>query len=92
MSMKKRTSPEIIAEILSLCKSPQRKTRLLYAANLSWRMLNQYLDQIQSLGLLEIQNSPLKYLTTQKGLKFLEKWKVIAEITMYTHVNGDAKT
>jgi predicted transcriptional regulator len=91
--MRKRTSPEIIAEILSLCRSPQRKTRLQYAVNLSWRMLNQYLDQMQSLGLLEIHHSSVKYLATQKGRKFLEKWKEIAEITMSTHEKlEDART
>ena len=56
-------------------------------------MLNQYLDRMQSLGLLEIHNSPVKYLATQKGRKFLEKWKEIAEITMSTHGKlEDART
>ncbi len=86
--MRSRTSLEIIAEILSLCRSSQVKTRLLYQANLSWGMLNQYLNQMQSLGLLEIHHSPRKYLTTKKGRNFLEKWKEIAEITMCTHARA----
>lgn len=80
-----RTSLEIIAEILSLCRGPQRKTRVLYEANLPWRTLNLYLNQTQSLGLLEIHHSPRKYLTTEKGRDFLEKWEAIAEIAMRTH-------
>jgi len=43
-------------------------------------MLNRYLVQMQSLGLLEIHHSPEKYLATQKGRKLLEKWKEIAEL------------
>lgn len=50
-------------------------------------MVNRYLDEMQSLGLLEIHHSPTKYLATQKGRNFLEIWKEVAEITMFT--NGE---
>lgn len=91
--MGKRTSLEIIAEILSLCRHPQSKTRLLYKGNLTWHVLNRYLGQMQSNGLLEIHYSPTKYLATQKGHVFLEKWKEIAEILMCTHEKlEDART
>ncbi len=91
--MRKRTSPEIIAEILGLCRSPQRKTRLLCKAHLSWRMLNRYLDEMQSFGLLEIHHSPTKYLATQKGRNFLELWNEIVEITMFPDGRlGSART
>ena len=91
--MGRRTSLEIIAEILSLCRDPQSKTRLLYKENLTWHVLNQYLGQMQSLGLLEIHHRPTKYLATQKGRIFLEKWKEIAEILMCTHGKlEDART
>lgn len=79
--MRNRTSLEVMADILRLCGRPKRKTRLLCGAHLSWRMLNQYLDEMQSLGLLEIHHSPTKYLATQKGHNFLKQWKEIVEIT-----------
>jgi predicted transcriptional regulator len=71
--MAKKTNLEITAEILSFCRKPRTKTHVLYNTNLSWRMLQNYLSQIQSLGVLEVHHSLTKYATTQKGLKFVEK-------------------
>jgi predicted transcriptional regulator len=78
--MKKRINLEIMAEILSLCKQPQTKTRVMYQTNLSWLMLQKYLSQLQSRGLLEVHHSLTKYATTQKGLKFVEKWRELVEL------------
>ncbi|UCE15558.1 MAG: DUF4364 domain-containing protein [Candidatus Bathyarchaeota archaeon] len=78
--MAQRNSLEIVAEILSLCKQPQTKTRVLYGTNLSYKMLQKYLSQLQSRGHLEIHHSVTKYVTTRKGLKFLDKWKELQEL------------
>jgi predicted transcriptional regulator len=78
--MMKRSNPEIMAEILNLCRKPQCRTRIMYKTSLSWEMLQRYLTQLQSRGLLEIHHSQTKYATTQKGLKFVEKWKELEEI------------
>jgi predicted transcriptional regulator len=80
MLMAKRNSLEIMAEILILCKRPQTKTRVMYRTNLSWRMLQKYLSQLQSRELLEVHHSLPKYATTQKGLKLVEKWRELAEL------------
>ncbi len=82
--MRKRAKVEIIADILSLCRRPQNKTRLLYEANLSWSMLNRYLDQMRSLRLLEIHRSPIRYQATPKGDKFVEIWEEISKILTFT--------
>jgi len=73
--MAKRTNLEITAEILSFCRKPRIKTRVMYNTNLSWQMLQKYLSQLRSLGLLEVHHSVTKYATTQKGVKFVEKWR-----------------
>jgi predicted transcriptional regulator len=78
--MTKRTNLEITAEILNFCKQPQTKTHVMYNTNLSWQMTQKYLSQLQSLGLLEIHRSVTKYATTQKGLKFVKKWKELLEL------------
>jgi predicted transcriptional regulator len=78
--MKRRINLEIMAEILSLCKQPQTKTRVMYQTNLSWLMLQKYLSQLQSRRLLEVHHSLTKYATTQKGLKFVEKWRELVEL------------
>ena len=79
--MANRNSLEITEEILSLCKQPQSKTRVMYRTNLSWKMLQRYLPQLQSRGLLEeVHHSLTKYATTLKGLKFVEKWRELIEL------------
>jgi predicted transcriptional regulator len=80
MFMAKRSNLEIMAEILSLCKKPQTKTRVMYGTNLSWQMLEKYLSQLQSLRLLEVHHSLTRYATTEKGLKFVEKWRELMEL------------
>ncbi|UCE44022.1 MAG: hypothetical protein JSV57_00555 [Candidatus Bathyarchaeota archaeon] len=78
--MRKRSSLEIIAQILSLCKEPQIKTRVMYGTNLSWRMIEKYLPLLQSTGLLEVHHSPAKYVITPKGLEFLKRWKELTKL------------
>lgn len=78
--MAPRNSLEIMAEILSLCKEPQTKTKVMYGTNLSWKMLQQYLSQLTSRGHLEVHHSAIKYLTTRKGLDFLEKWDELKKL------------
>jgi predicted transcriptional regulator len=80
ISMTKRTNLEITAAILSFCKQPRTKTHVMYNTNLSWRMTQKYLSQLQSLELLEVHHSQTKYATTQKGLKFVEKWRELAAL------------
>ena len=71
----KRDRVEIIAEILGLCLEPRSKTRVMYGTNLSWKMLQNYLSHLKERGLLETQNNSTKYLTTERGRDFVEKWK-----------------
>ncbi len=87
MLMAKRIGLEIMAEILILCKQPQTKTRVMYRTNLSWRMLQKYLSQLQSRELLEIHHSLTKYITTRKGLKFVEKWRELVDLLSLAHVS-----
>lgn len=75
-----RSRMQIMAEILSLCKQPRTKTRVMYQTNLSTRMLKEYLAFLQSTGLLEIHHSETRYAATQKGLEFVEKYGELAEL------------
>ena len=66
----------------------------MYGASLSYRCLQQYLVQLQSYELLERHHSKETYLTTKKGLKFLQRWidiqKLLAEspkIVLYSRKN-----
>ena len=80
VAMGKRDRLEIIAAILDLCSKPRSKTRVMYGTNLSWKMLQQYLAHMQSQGLLEVKDDSSKYVTTDRGQDFLEKWKELQEL------------
>lgn len=80
MTMVKRDRLEIMADILGLCLEPQTKTHVMYGTNLSWKMLHQYLSQLQSLDLLEAQGNSTKYVTTKRGREFVEKWRELNEL------------
>ena len=73
IQMRRRSQFEIMAEILSFCKKPQRKTRVMYHTNLSWKINEAHLTELELKGLLTVHHSELKYLTTQKGREFVEK-------------------
>ena len=80
MTMVKRDRVEIMAEILCLCSEPRTKTHIMYGTNLSWKMLQYYLSELQSLELLEAHNNSSRYLTTKRGLDFVEKWKELQKL------------
>jgi predicted transcriptional regulator len=76
----KRDRIEIMAEILGLCSKPKTKTHVMYGTNLSWKMLQYYLSELQTLELLEIHNKSTRYVTTKRGTDFVEKWKELQKL------------
>lgn len=76
----KRDRIEIIAEILELCSAPKTKTHVMYGTNLSWKMLQHYLAELESLGLLKLQAKTSKYVASKRGLEFVEKWKELKKL------------
>lgn len=64
---------EIAAGILEIAKNGSRKTRIMYLGNLSFDLLQKYVDMLVKLGLLEIRNDHERvYVATEKGREFLE--------------------
>ena len=53
---------------------PQAKTCILRSTNTSFKLLEMYLLQLQTAGLLELQSKPKRYTTTSAGEKFVETW------------------
>jgi predicted transcriptional regulator len=76
----KRDRVEIMADILGLCSKPKTKTHVMYGTNLSWKMLQHYLSELQSLELLEVHNNSTRYVATNRGLDFVEKWKELQKL------------
>ncbi len=74
---RKRDHLEIIAEIVLLCKKPKVKTRIMYETRLSYAQLRRFLMQLRLLNLLEVRTNPERYVTTEKGLYFLQNWREV---------------
>jgi predicted transcriptional regulator len=63
---------EIIADIIHGAEKGAKKTKIMYFANLSYRLLQKYLDHSIRVGF--IQESGDGYESTEKGRLFLEKY------------------
>jgi predicted transcriptional regulator len=79
-TIRRRDRIQIIAEIIDSCLRPQAKTRVMYDVGLSYRQLQSYLYEMLKLGLIETRYDKRIYITTEKGLRFLEKWIQIQQI------------
>lgn len=73
MGRKKRTRYEIIHDILSQCENGAKKTWLMYKANLSYELTNNYINKLVEKELI-VQKDGLYYLT-DKGRKLLDLLK-----------------
>lgn len=63
---------EIIADILKASSEPVKKTRIMFAANLSHRILEKYLKETAKVGLISSDND--FYEITEKGRVFLKRY------------------
>jgi predicted transcriptional regulator len=69
---KYRDSLDIIADILNAAGNGAKKTRIMYVANLSYKLLQKYLEETVQTGFMRINNNG--YEITEKGQAFLEKY------------------
>jgi predicted transcriptional regulator len=70
---KYRTKLQIIAEILETVKGGAKKTHIMYRANLSYKLLCKYLDEVLDCELVQV-NSDDSYAVAPKGQEFLRKF------------------
>jgi predicted transcriptional regulator len=72
----RRSSTEIIAEILRIAKSGARKTRIVYGANINFRLLNEYLKRLERAGLIIEETGKTTIIkTTEKGIEYLRQYE-----------------
>ena len=73
---------EIIGEILNVATEDVRKTRLMYAANLSFEQVERYLELLVAKGFVEkvVKQDSMTYRTTQAGRTFSESCRSIVQI------------
>ena len=68
----KRSNVEIIEDILQIAKRGATKSRIVHGANLNYKLLNRYLDDLMKTGLvINPVGSQGIIKTTEKGMQFL---------------------
>ncbi len=68
--MKRRNELDICADVLRIAKGGAKKTRIVYAGNLNFKIVKSYLSRLMEPGLLVFRDGI--YVTTDIGVKFLE--------------------
>ncbi|HVY01187.1 MAG TPA: winged helix-turn-helix domain-containing protein [Candidatus Nanoarchaeia archaeon] len=83
---KKRTRLEVIKDILEVIKAKNGKikpTHILYKSNLSYQMMEDYLDELKEKELIREQKlkQGRTYMLTDKGFSFLAEYGRIQAFT-----------
>ena len=91
---KHRKKLKIIADILSVAKDGAKKTHIMYQANLSFTLMDQYLRKVVNLGL--VNRIEGEYLLTSRGVTFLDVFsdyeRKCKEFNCFSDRLGDLKT
>lgn len=66
---------DIIADILNVASQDPKKTQIMYQANLSYKVLQRYLNEIIDASLITFENSDQRYRLTLKGTQYLDAYK-----------------
>jgi predicted transcriptional regulator len=66
---------DIIADILQVVRQQPKKTRIMYQANLSYKVLMKYLREVIDASLINFEREKQCYKITSKGIRFLVAYK-----------------
>lgn len=70
-----RSRLDIIADMLRVASRGANKTRIMYQANLSYKLLTKYLKEVVKAGLVRFERAENCYVLTSKGVEFLERYR-----------------
>jgi len=70
---KRRNDLDIVADILQVAQSGAKKTRIVYQANLNFKIVKGYLQRLIDNEMLV--HDPPRYYTAEKGLTYLTRYK-----------------
>jgi predicted transcriptional regulator len=76
---------EIIADILNAVGDGAKKTRIMGLANLSYKLLEKYLEETLSVGLVYFNHNC--YEVTEKGRSFIERYGDFS--SRYSKIKGE---
>ena len=71
---KNRDKLEIVRDLLSAALQREKKTRIMYQANLSYQLMEKYLTNLLGTGLVACRDDAF-YLVTKKGKEFLQMYE-----------------
>jgi predicted transcriptional regulator len=84
-----RSRIQIAADILEIAKAGSRKTKIMYLGNLSFDLLQKYLNMLVNYDLIEVRgDSEKSYVATEKGQRFLEDYR---ELQKYSEMAASKK-
>ena len=78
----RRSRMETMCDILvTIAAGTEKPTHIMYKANLSWRIMQQYMRALETQGLVVAQDDEGKrvYHLTEKGFKLLEQFNSLKE-------------
>uniref|UniRef100_A0A6M3LXS4 Putative DNA binding, helix-turn-helix domain containing protein n=1 Tax=viral metagenome TaxID=1070528 RepID=A0A6M3LXS4_9ZZZZ len=75
--MARRSGMDICCDILTVAESGARKTRLVYQANLNFKIVNKYLETLIEAGFLEYREDVKTYFTTDQGSYWMTNYGAI---------------
>ncbi len=77
----RRSSMEIMVNVLEESRNGINKTRLVYRTNLNFIVVQKYIDFLTDKGLITTDQRPnLVYVTTEKGVRFLDEFTKLTDI------------
>ena len=71
---RRRSNMDITAEILRIAKGGAKKTRIVYGANLNFKVLHQYLNELEKTDLIKRVERGGIIQTTEKGIQYLNHY------------------
>ena len=74
---KNRDRLSIIADVLEVAKQGANKTRIMFMANLSFTLLEKYLEVVTAADFIKIRES--KYTLSERGQEFLRQYNQFHE-------------
>lgn len=83
-----RTKFQIIADMLCAAGKGSKKTHIMYGANLSYKLVCQYLKELLESGLVRHENG--EYSVTKKGKEFMSKYQEYSkkDMELTEHINN----
>jgi predicted transcriptional regulator len=79
----KRSTIGLIVDILEVACNGATKTEIVYRANLNFKQVQKFLDFLIKKGLLVTSSNKRKrYMTTEKGKEFINRYKKTIELIL----------